>query len=714
MHKLATTHARNPSLVLTLLLSGAALATDETVMAELAGEDYFLDQVPVVLSATRLAQPQYEAPVAVTVIDHSMIEASGALDIPDLLRLVPGFQVAHAKGHTAAATYHGLADEHARRMQVLVDGRSVYGPALGGVRWTDLPLDIKDVERIEVVRGPNAAAFGANTFLGAINIITQHPSQVDGTELSLLRGNKDTSKALLRHGDKIGELDYRVSLGYRRDEGFKTRTDIGPTDPVSGLVSARDPLNDGMRVSLFDFRGDYRLSNQDALEFMAGYNGGPRGEGRFDGVIEAPRDREVQSHFQQVIWRRNHADDAETRVQFYHNYMRHREHTDALLSAIGAVDPALIGFLFPGHGDEIVPTNFSVFEQRFELEAQHTQSLSQALRLVWGGSGRLDRTEAPGWYGRDDLIENQLYRAFGNLEWRAYVQGIVNLGATYEHSSQVGSQISPRIALNHQLNEHHGLRASVSRAYRLPTIFEEKADGAVRFNDGQLIDQYILGNTDLDPEQITSFELGYLGRLPGRHLSLDVKLFHDQLEDRITNPKKYPFPSELAVSPFPVNDGGTFYHANSGDLNVNGIETALTYRPRKRTQAVFNWAYAKAKGSALHSYEHSLDGTDWLYEDLSEDVPTHTYSIFGMHRLPRQIDVSALYSRVSRMKWLGNGDRLGPQDRLDLRVAKHLQAGGGDHSLALVFQNVLDEYLEFRDENVFDTRVYIELTLGLP
>src|SRR5690606_2689731 len=104
---------------------------------------------------------------------------------------------------------------HARRMQVLVDGRPVYGPALGGVRWTDLPLDIEDVERIEVVRGPNAAAYGANAFLGAINIITQHPSQVDGTELTLLRGNKDTSKAMLRHGGGIKGLDYRMTLSYR-------------------------------------------------------------------------------------------------------------------------------------------------------------------------------------------------------------------------------------------------------------------------------------------------------------------------------------------------------------------------------------------------------------------------------------------------------------------------------------------------------------------
>lgn len=702
--------------ILSLLLligSNAQAANTGADVDALTGEDYFLDQMPVVLSATRLAQPQYEAPVAVTVIDRAMIEASGALDIPDLLRLVPGFQVAHAKGHTASATYHGLADEHARRMQVLVDGRPVYGPALGGVRWTDLPLDIKDVERIEVIRGPNAAAFGANAFLGAINIITQHPSQTEGSELSLLAGNKDTRKVLLRHSDKLGKLDYRMSLGYRQDEGFETRTDIGPADYVSGLVSARDPLNDGMRVSLFNFRSDYQISNQDNLEFMAGYNGGPRGEGRFDDLVDAARDRAVQTHFQQLVWRRNHADGAETRVQFYHNYMRHREHTEALLSDIATdefgflIQPSDIPGFFPGHVDELIETNFSTFEDRYEVEGQHTQRLSDTLRVVWGGSGRLDRVGGEGRYNRTDLIENQLYRVFGNVEWRAYSDGTVNLGSTLEHGSQVGSQISPRLALNHQFTANHGARISVSRATRLPTIYEEHADTVVSFNNGDLIDQDTLGSINLIPERIISYELGYLGHLPDHKTSLDIKLFHDKLEDRIAAPKKFPYPAD------PI-DGRAFLYTNTGALSINGVETSLTYRPSKRSMLKLNWAYAKAKGIALDSYQNSLDSNDWTYEDLGEDVPTHAYSIFGMHRLPKQVDISALYSRVSHMKWLGEGDRLGTQERLDLRIAKHLRYAGSDHSIALVFQNVLDEYLEFRDENVFDTRAYIELTIGLP
>lgn len=708
MHKHASSPARYATLVLLSLLTGTALATDDTAIADLAGEDYFLDQVPVVLSATRLAQPQYEAPVAVTVIDRVTIEASGALDIPDLLRLVPGFQVARSKSHTVSATYHGMADEHARRMQVLVDGRPVYGPALGGVRWTDLPLDIKDVERIEVVRGPNAAAFGANTFLGAINIITQHPSQVNGTEVTLLQGNKGTRKGLVQHSDTLGKFDYRMSLGYRHDDGFDARTDPGPPEPATGSVSPRDPLNDGMRVSLFNFRGEYQLSQQEALEFMAGYNGGPRGEGSFNDIEDLPRDREVQNHFQQIVWRRNHADDAETRVQFYHTYMRQKERTEAWLSDLFEVPPAFIGVVFPGHVDEIVVTDESTFEDRYELEAQHTQTLSEALRLVWGGSGRLDRVGGAGWYNRGDLLENQLYRLFGNLEWRAYENGTVNLGTMLEYGSQVGTQISPRLALNHQLTPDHGMHVSVSRATRLPTMYEEHADSVVRFGNGDLIAQGTRGDINLSSERIVSYELGYLGRLPDHKTSLDIKLFHDKMEDLIEAPKKYPFPAD-------PTDGRTFQYVNSGTLSVNGVETTLTYRPEKRSLLKLNWAYAKAKGNALNSFQDSLDSADWLYdEDLGEDVPTHTYSVFGMHRLPYQVDVSALYARVSRMKWLGDGDRLGSQDRLDLRVAKHFQAGGGDHSVALVFQNVLDEYLEFRDANVFDTRAYIELTLGLP
>ncbi|MFZ3041360.1 MAG: TonB-dependent receptor plug domain-containing protein [Thiobacillus sp.] len=178
---------------------GAAVACPHAAQAAITEAD-FLDEMPVVLSVSRMSQPLNEAPAAVTVIDSDMIRASGFRDIPDLLRLVPGFSVAHTRDNTWAIGYHGMADAFSRRFQVLVDGRSIYSPHYGAVYWTDLPLSIDDIERIEVVRGPNAAIHGANAFAAVINIITKTAAQVQGESVSLQFGEQDMRGFTVRHG----------------------------------------------------------------------------------------------------------------------------------------------------------------------------------------------------------------------------------------------------------------------------------------------------------------------------------------------------------------------------------------------------------------------------------------------------------------------------------------------------------------------------------
>ncbi|MEQ1662721.1 MAG: TonB-dependent receptor plug domain-containing protein, partial [Thiobacillus sp.] len=175
------------------LFVGSLLAA-HAVQAAVTEAD-FLDDLPVVLSASRLSQPVSDAPAAVSVIDQDMIRASGFRDIPDLLRLVPGFSVAYTRDNSWAVGYHGLADAFSRRFQVLVDGRSIYNPAFGSVNWSELPLVIDDIERIEVVRGPNAATYGANAFFAVINIITKHASQTPGVFASLQAGEQGMAGA---------------------------------------------------------------------------------------------------------------------------------------------------------------------------------------------------------------------------------------------------------------------------------------------------------------------------------------------------------------------------------------------------------------------------------------------------------------------------------------------------------------------------------------
>ena len=119
--------------------------------------EYFSD-MPVVLSASRLTQTIDAAPAAVTVIDQRTIKASGARDLASLFRLVPGMTVGLYNGRKATLGFHGFSDPYFRQFQVLIDGVSIYSPMWGGGEWGELPVAIEDIERLEVVRGPNAAA----------------------------------------------------------------------------------------------------------------------------------------------------------------------------------------------------------------------------------------------------------------------------------------------------------------------------------------------------------------------------------------------------------------------------------------------------------------------------------------------------------------------------------------------------------------------------
>ena len=131
-----------------------------------------------------------------------MIRASGARNIHELFRLVPGFQMGMHTGNTPLVTYHGLADEAPRRMLVQVDGRSVYSPYfIAGVEWNQIGVDIDDIERIEVFRGSNSATYGSNAFLGVANIVTRAPAETLGTRVSIANGRGNKGRLVIHYGN---------------------------------------------------------------------------------------------------------------------------------------------------------------------------------------------------------------------------------------------------------------------------------------------------------------------------------------------------------------------------------------------------------------------------------------------------------------------------------------------------------------------------------
>ena len=283
------------------------LVTTATVLLApnltLAEDFAFGDQeMPVVLSATRLKQAVADAPASITIIDRQMISQSGAREIPDLLRLVPGMVVGYEKGWDAFVSYHGTSADMARRMQVLIDGRSVFQPSLAFVDWIGLPLELDDIDRIEVVRGPNAAAYGSNSFLAVVNIITRNPADLPTVRAYTRQGSDGINDNLVSYAGVKNQLSWRISANDRADSGFdKYFNKVSLKDANGDDVLWPDgnvkkifvplPYADDKRQKAVYGQMLWESGNESLIRFGAGHSelvGGNRAEGGLVQFLEEP------------------------------------------------------------------------------------------------------------------------------------------------------------------------------------------------------------------------------------------------------------------------------------------------------------------------------------------------------------------------------------------------------------------------------------------
>ncbi|MCW9059490.1 MAG: TonB-dependent receptor [Gammaproteobacteria bacterium] len=660
-------------------------------------EAAFLSELPVVLSATRLKQSRHDTPAAVTVIDRHMIQASGARTLVDVLRLVPGMVTGYATGSQQVASYHGMADEFSRRMQVLVDGRSVYQPDFGGVSWSSLPLALEDIDRIEVIRGPNSVAYGTNSFLGVISIITRHAAEEQGTYTKLTRGSDDIGDALLRHGGRQGALDYRLSLQYQQDGGF---------DGITRYKNRIWDNHDWSRARRLTGRADYQANATDRWEFQAGIAESPQGKGAlFSDPSDPPHTQQKENNFVQLRWERSNPAGHEFHVQFHRD-----EHVTRDLLLVGPVttdlDAAtvnqLTGFLVPGTLTASALLDGYLRTQRHDLEFQHRYSPAAGTRFVWGGSLRMDRVRSEGWFGRDDWLYHHLYRVFGNAEIPVTQDLKLNLGAMLEHNDIIGHDLSPRLALNYRLAEQHSVRTAWSLASRTPAMIEEIGNlvgvidaeltiPGLGSQDFTVAEQLILSSGGLPRERIESVEIGYFGEFFERRLQLDVKVFYDEVDELITL-------TTTQNKPIALLSNNLIDFEPTDRARLQGIETQLDWRPSTHTMVRFGHAYI------------DIDSDD-LQEEYSRSAPRNSYLLFASHRFPRQLDASLAWHYTERMQWL-EWESINAISRLDLRFAKSFRLGRQRAQLALVGQNILGDHVEFRRGNRFDPRAFIQLSLA--
>src|ERR1700722_3713307 len=178
-----------------------------------------------VTSVSKKEQKLSKTGAAIFVITQEDIRRSGATNIPDLKRLSPGVDVARVDANRWAISIRGFNDEHANKVLVLIDGRSVYNPSFSGVFWDMVNVPLEDIERIEVIRGPGGTVWGANAVNGVINIITKSADATQGAVVSSGGGSQGKAEALAQYGGSAGQTgDYRV-FGNYSNQGNLTASD---------------------------------------------------------------------------------------------------------------------------------------------------------------------------------------------------------------------------------------------------------------------------------------------------------------------------------------------------------------------------------------------------------------------------------------------------------------------------------------------------------
>lgn len=671
-----------------VLCAQTAYAEDATQLA-LTEYDY-LGDVPRVLTVSRLAQNVADAPSAVTVIDRETVRASGVVDLPDLFRLVPGMYVGANAGFVYntnhAVSYHGMTTAYPGNMQVLVNGRSVYTPLFGGVKWSELPIALMDIERVEVTRGPNAASYGANAFFATINIITQHPSEVSGNTALLTHGN-GRNEAFYRHAGKSGDWVYRVTTGYRQDDGL-------------------DQRNDFKRTRFANVQADYQINLNNNLELELGIANGERGEGNIneDPVVFLPRTKDTSNYYGLVRWKHQLSDTSDFQLQAYHSYDHSDDETTSVdlrpvLSGFG-LPPIVVNNLVSNH----LYINNDVTSERTDIEAQHTFALGNSIRAVWGGSIRRDTMYAPFYLGSRKTDQFDLQRLFGHVEWRPHSMWTVNAGAMLEHNDFTGTDISPRASVNFKPHQNHTVRLGVSSALRTPNYIEEKFDQKYYIPlqppapFQALLLQLLSNRGHVKPEQIVSREIGYLGKYGA--LNLDARIFSDRISDVIRFDTRTDFTVPSGV--FLLNENGEVDTGlNSGNAAVDGIELQTDWKVAESTRLLFNYAYVNIRETHPN-----------LKKNFTKSMPTNSFSMMLTHRFNERWDASFSYYQVGETTQLGDGDPVDLIRKSDLRVARKFKRGNVGGEVSLVVENLFNShYLEFADYNEAKRRARLNVKL---
>jgi iron complex outermembrane receptor protein len=603
-----------------------------------------------VTSVSKKEQKLSKAASAVFVITSEDIARSEANNIPDLLRMAPGVEVAQINSSKWAISIRGFNGQYSNKLLVLVDGRTVYTPMLSGVFWDAQDVILNDIDRIEIIRGPGATVWGANAVNGVINIISKKANNTQGGFVTAGGGSYEHGFGAARYGGRLGRAaTYRVSA-----EGFN-RTHLYSLSGLNG--------NDDWDIVHGGFRVDANPSAEDSITIEGDANRGNAGEIASSPLSISPPlngllDLRDRYSGWDLLSRWNHVASArsETSLQVY--------------------------FDRSTRGD----ATYGLGVNTFDLDFQHHIGWGARHDFVWGLGYRVSS---------DDTLSTlrisfhpasqtaQLFSSFVQDEITILPERLyLSLGTKLEHNDYTGFEVQPSARIAWTLSARNTLWAAVSQAQRTPS----RGDTGILVNLAALPGPNNLpilvgysGNPNQNAEREMSVETGYRAQVWNK-LSLDSTVFFSHYGDLVSvEPGAPSFDAEPVPHLVVLSRFANLFYGET-----YGFETFADWKVTRR------WSLRPGYSFLTMHMHRDAASNDLTTGPMTEgSIPNHQAQLRSEIALPGHLQWNTSACFVGALPAL----EVASYTRLDSNITWQV---GERFSISLVGQNLLrDRHLEY-------------------
>ncbi|MBL0318240.1 MAG: TonB-dependent receptor [Alphaproteobacteria bacterium] len=587
-----------------------------------------------VTSVSKQPEDPFEAAAAIYVITREDIKRSGATSIPEILRGVPGLDVAQIGSDRWAVSSRGFNDQLTNKLLVLIDGRSVYTPVYSGVNWDSQDVPIDDIKQIEVIRGPGAALWGANAVNGIINIITEEANNTIGKTASVIVGNNE-EVGNARIGGKISDnAFYRTYVKYSNHE--------------ESHALAGGQNHDGWDNAQTGFRIDWDKTSHDNVTFQ-----GDIYKENVDRIAILPT---LAPPFAQSV-----TDDNPV---YGGNLLGRWNHTNS--NGSNSILQTYIDHF---------SRDFDVSREHvttFDLDFQNTLASMGIHEITWGVGYRLTAHNEPDRFYFEFLPHQRSDNLFSSFIQDKMTlrpdEVFLTLGSKFEHNDYTGIEIQPSARLAWLPTKNQTVWGAVSRSVRTPSRAEHDITqilATIPFSG--FVEQ--VGRDGFDSEDLIAYELGYRIR-PKESLTIDATAFYNDYNHLRTFEIAGPASGDIAL---PL----TIY--NNGYGESYGFELTTSWQVSSIWELSGSYSFIEID---THLRNNSGD-TELVKEDGK--APQNQFNIRSHFDLPHRIEVDNTLYYTDDLTAIN----IPSYFRFDTRIAwKPTEAV----ELDLVGQNLFDSY----------------------